>query len=42
MRAIQVSEFGGPEVLELVELDEPQAAEGRVLIDISAAGINYA
>jgi NADPH:quinone reductase len=42
MRAIQVNEFGGPEVLELVEVDEPEAADRRVMIDVVAAGVNYA
>lgn len=42
MRAIQITEFGGPEVLVLREVDEPVAPEGTVLLDVSAAGINYA
>jgi NADPH:quinone reductase len=42
MRAIQVNKFGGPEVLELVEVDEPEAADRRVMIDVVAAGVNYA
>ncbi|HVV11852.1 NADPH:quinone oxidoreductase family protein [Amycolatopsis sp.] len=42
MRAVQVTEFGGPEVLENVELPEPQAAAGQVLIEVDHAGINYA
>ncbi|MFL5876905.1 MAG: zinc-binding alcohol dehydrogenase family protein [Solirubrobacteraceae bacterium] len=42
MRAIQVTEFGGPEVLELREVTEPEVADGLVAIDVSAAGINYA
>jgi NADPH:quinone reductase len=42
MRAIQVNEFGGPEVLELVEVDEPEAADRRVIIDVVATGVNYA
>ncbi|MFL5837312.1 MAG: zinc-binding alcohol dehydrogenase family protein [Solirubrobacteraceae bacterium] len=42
MRAIQVTEFGGPEVLELREVPEPEVADGLVAIDVSAAGINYA
>jgi NADPH:quinone reductase len=42
MRAIQVSEFGGPEVLVPTELPDPQPAEGLVLIDVDAAGVNYA
>ena len=28
MKAIQVQEFGGPDVLELREVDEPEAPEG--------------
>ena len=42
MRAIQIQEFGGPEVLELRELDDPQPADGMVVIDVTAAGINWA
>jgi NADPH:quinone reductase len=42
MRAIQITEFGGPEVLVLRELDEPQAPEGLVVLDVTAAGVNYA
>jgi NADPH2:quinone reductase len=42
MRAIQISEFGGPEVLRLVELPTPQPAEGEVLIRVSRAGVNFA
>ena len=42
MRAIQVTEFGGPEVLVETELPDPQPADGMVLLETSAAGINYA
>ena len=42
MRAIQITEFGGPEVLTLTDLDQPVAADGQVLLDVSSAGINYA
>jgi NADPH2:quinone reductase len=42
MRAIQITEFGGPEVLVLREIDEPQAAEGTVVLDVRAAGVNFA
>jgi NADPH:quinone reductase len=42
MRAIQVSEFGGPEVLELVEIDPPRARDGEVPILVRRAGVNYA
>ena len=42
MRAIQITEFGGPEVLKLVELPDPVAGDGMVLVDVDSAGINYA
>jgi NADPH2:quinone reductase len=42
MRAIQISEFGGPEVLRLVELPDPEPSGGRVVLDVDAAGVNYA
>src|SRR3954471_7497888 len=42
MHAIQIKEFGGPEVLELVELPDPAPADGFELIDVTAAGVNYA
>jgi NADPH:quinone reductase len=42
MRAIQITEFGGPEVLQLRELDDPQPSDGAVVLDVSAAGVNWA
>src|SRR5688500_5911335 len=42
MRAIQIREFGGPEVLELTDLPEPVPGAGEVLIRVSRAGMNYA
>ena len=42
MRAIQVTRFGGPDVLELVDLPAPRPQEGRLLLDVEAAGVNYA
>jgi NADPH:quinone reductase len=42
MRAIQISEFGGPEVLQLVELPKPQPAPSEVLIKVTRAGLNFA
>src|SRR4051795_6958572 len=42
MRAIQIEEFGGPEVLRLVELPTPQPGPGEVLIKVSRAGMNFA
>ncbi|HTA97019.1 MAG TPA: NADPH:quinone oxidoreductase family protein [Solirubrobacteraceae bacterium] len=42
MRAIQISEFGGPEVLKLVELPTLEPKSGEILIRVSRAGINFA
>ncbi len=42
MRAIQIREFGGPEVLELVELPTPEAGPGETLIRVSRVGMNFA
>lgn len=42
MRAIQIAEFGGPEVLQLVDLPEPSPGDGEVLVRVSRAGINFA
>lgn len=42
MRAIQLREFGGPEVLELVALPAPAPAPGEVLIEVGRAGVNFA
>lgn len=41
MRAVQFARTGGPEVLELVEVDTPSPAAGQVLIRHEAIGINF-
>src|SRR6266508_4553730 len=42
MRAIQISRLGGPEVLIPVELPEPTPKPHQLLVNVAAAGINYA
>jgi NADPH2:quinone reductase len=42
MRAVQIEEFGGPEVLQVVDLPRPEPGEGEVLIEVSRAGVNFA
>jgi NADPH2:quinone reductase len=43
VRAIRISEFGGPEVLELVEdAPVPEPGDGHVLVHVSRAGVNFA
>lgn len=41
MRAIQIQETGGPEVLKEVELDIPEPGPGQVLIRIESVGVNF-
>ncbi|MEV5968421.1 zinc-binding dehydrogenase [Streptomyces sp. NPDC051921] len=42
MRAIELEEFGGPEVLKTVEVEVPAPGPGQVSIDVAYAGVNYA
>ncbi|HSK50720.1 MAG TPA: zinc-binding dehydrogenase [Solirubrobacterales bacterium] len=42
MKAIQIEEFGGPEVLRHVELPDPVPGEGEVLVEVARSGINFA
>ena len=42
MKAIRIEKFGGPEVMELVDLPDPEPADGEVIVEVSRAGINFA
>ena len=42
MRAVQITRCGGPEVLDIVDIPEPEAGPGQKLYDVSTAGVNYA
>ncbi|MDP4500366.1 MULTISPECIES: NAD(P)H-quinone oxidoreductase [unclassified Nonomuraea] len=42
MRAIEITEPGGPEVLEWREVPEPRVERGDVLIDVAASAVNRA
>jgi NADPH:quinone reductase len=42
MRAVQLDEFGGPEVLKLVDLPVPEPGDGQVLVKVERAGMNFA
>jgi NADPH2:quinone reductase len=41
MRAVQVTELTGPAALRVVEVDEPAADGGNVLVDVKAAGVAF-
>jgi len=40
MRAVRFHEHGGPEVLQVDEVDEPEPGYGEVVVDVEAAGVN--
>jgi hypothetical protein len=40
LKAVRITQFGGPEVLEIVELPEPHPGPGQVRIAVRAAGVN--
>src|SRR5580704_12040789 len=40
MKAVRFSRFGGPEVLEIVDLPDPHPGPGQIRIAVRAAGIN--
>jgi NADPH:quinone reductase-like Zn-dependent oxidoreductase len=40
MKAVRFSQFGGPEVLEIVDLPDPHAGPGQVRIAVRSAGVN--
>lgn len=39
-RSVVYNEYGGPEVLQLVDVDEPRPGPGQVRIAVRAAGVN--
>jgi NADPH2:quinone reductase len=42
LKAIQISEFGGPEVLRHTDLPDPEPGDGEVLVNVARAGVNFA
>jgi NADPH:quinone reductase len=42
MKYVEASKFGGPEVLTVIEKETPRPGEGMLLVEVQAAGINYA
>src|ERR671917_2539441 len=42
MRAVQITRFGGPEVMDIVDLPDPTPGEGQKLYEVSSAGVNFA
>jgi len=42
VKAIQIEEFGGPDVLRHVEIDDPTPGHDAVVVDVARSGINFA
>ena len=42
MKAIQLEEFGGAEALQYVDVPDPEAGEGEVVVEVARAGVNFA
>jgi NADPH:quinone reductase-like Zn-dependent oxidoreductase len=41
MCAVQITHFGGPEGLDIVDLPDPVPGDGQQLHEVSAAGVNF-
>jgi NADPH:quinone reductase len=42
VKAIQIEEFGGPEVLKVAEVPDPEPGDGQVVVNVARAGMNFA
>jgi NADPH:quinone reductase-like Zn-dependent oxidoreductase len=42
MRAVEIPRYGPPEVLRVIEREDPVARPGQVVVDVAAAGVNFA
>jgi NADPH:quinone reductase-like Zn-dependent oxidoreductase len=42
MRAVVITKYGGPEVMEVQELDDPSPGPGEVRVEVAASGITFA
>src|SRR3546814_4906139 len=40
MRTVEITGFGGPEVLRIGEASRPKAAPGQIVVKVAAAGVN--
>jgi len=42
VKAIQIDEFGGPEMLKHVDVPDPEPPDGHVIVDVARCGMNFA
>ena len=41
MKAVQITEYGGPEVMKYLDLPDPSPGDGQALVEIQAVGVNF-
>ena len=41
MKGVQITEYGGPEVMKYQDLPDPAPGEGQALLEIQAIGVNF-
>ena len=41
MKAVQITEFGGPEVMKYVDVSDPTPNDGEAVVAIQAVGVNF-
>jgi NADPH2:quinone reductase len=41
MKAVQITEYGGPEVMKYKDLPDPAPGDGQVLVEMQAVGVNF-
>jgi len=41
MKAVQITEFGGPEMLKYQDIPDPAPGDGEAVVEIQAAGVNF-
>ncbi len=42
MRAVQITRFGGPEVMDIVDVPDPVPGDGQQLYEVSSSGVYFA
>ncbi|MGY2080113.1 Zn-dependent oxidoreductase [Modestobacter sp. SYSU DS0657] len=42
MRAVQITRFGGPELMDAIDLPDPTPGEGQQSYEVPSAGVNHA
>ena len=41
MKAVQITQYGGPDVLTYTDVEDPAPGPGEAIVQLAASGINY-